>query len=585
MRPSDNINELIKKLQLKASAELDKRVHDDISAALTKSEKTKSVLAEPNVWRTIMRSRITKLAAAAVIIIAVLIGIHQFSGSIDGTSVAWAGVVEKIDKIHSYIYRERQSETSGPKKEGFEFIAADREKKVFCSENYGRRTDDFQSGKLQFSMYRLPQEKALISVLHSSKQYIRHPLQGKVVRIDPREMVKQILLNDYTELGRETIDGVQVEGVELTGQKISGPRLDNAVTRLWVDVETGLPVRIELQGLAYGTSTKVNIVQDEFQWNVELQASDFDPNIPSDYTLVEMEFPSEPKPEEISVTKEKSQELNLPDIEDLSLLGLDDDEPEAIVPLVEMKEIRRAQDKIVGAWLDYSDVQEQLRKELVAKLKINNLSSEQRIGTAVALREKFWEVGGCLSKKSYPYGYAARILLESAHVENPEDMTMTDELVETVQSVELAWKYEADSDERIINIALRDTLIELRMAQFEQIKRELKEGRAPIWEDFVRVNDLAALLGRAGDFESAQKAAEWLTKEAKRGGWLAYLEPLKNMQRNFNEGKGFNYNISVARKVGFPEEFRYGRRLPSFRGPIKRGTVYLHLLEKNPVWY
>jgi len=318
---------------------------------------------------------------------------------------------------------------------------------------------------------------------------------------------------------------------------------------------------------------------------VKLQASDFDPNIPSDYTLVEMELPSEPKLEETAVAKEKSKELNLPDIGDLKLLGLDDDESEVTVPLVGMNEILRAQDKIVSTWLDYSDVREQLRKELVAKLEIDKLSSEQLEGTAVALREKFWEAGGCLSKKSYPYGYAARILLEYTHNDRPDDMTITDELVETILSVELAWKYGADSDEKIVNIAFRDTLIKLRAAQFEQIKRELEEGREPRWEDFVRVNDLAALLGRAGDFESGVKPAEWLIKEAKRGGWSAYMEPLKDMKRNFNDGKKCNFNISVARNVGFPEAARYGRRLPSFRGPRKRGATYIHLLEKNPVWH
>ncbi len=40
MKPADNINDLIKKLQLKASADLDARVHDDISGALAGNEKT-----------------------------------------------------------------------------------------------------------------------------------------------------------------------------------------------------------------------------------------------------------------------------------------------------------------------------------------------------------------------------------------------------------------------------------------------------------------------------------------------------------------------------------------------------------------
>ena len=590
-REDINIEEILKSIGSEGVPADVHKIAEETSNNFSRSLMQSGQPRQHVLWDYIMKSKITKLAAAAMIIIAVLIGMHQFGGSVDGTSVAWADVVEKIDKIHSYIYRERRSATSGPKKEGFEFISADRENRVYCSENYGKRIDNYQSGNLLISFYALAQEKAFISVLHSSRQYNRYPLPGGQVAgmlqagIGPREMVKRILLNDYTELGRETIDGIKVEGVELTGQKISGERLDNAVTRLWVDVETGLPVQIELEGLAHGTSTNVMIVQDEFQWNVELQASDFDPNIPSDYTLVEMEFPSEPEPEETFATEEKNQELILPDLGDLNLLGLDDDEPEVIVPLVGMNEIWRAQDEIVSTWPDYSDLTEPLYEELVLKLNIDGLTDEQLLAIAVALREKFWEAGGCLSKKSYPYGYAARLLLESAHIGNPKDMTVTDELVETIQSVELAFKIEADSDEKTRYIALRDTLMELRMAQFEQIKRELEEGRVPIWEDFVRVNDLAILLGRARDLESAQDAVGWLIQEAERGGWSAYMEPLENMRTNFNEGKGFNYNISVARKVDFPEEFRYGRRLPSFKGPKKRGTTPIHLLQENPVWH
>jgi len=589
MKPVNKIKELINKSDIATSSGADQRILAGAMKHLDKLKCNKPAPNRPHIWRIIMKSRISILAAAAAIIIAVIVGITQFGGSV--SSVAWAEVAGKIDKIHSFIYRQRRSATSGPIKEGFEFISADRENRVYCSENYGKRVDVYQGENLLLSIYSLAQEKAFISVLHSTRQYNRNPIpDGQVAGmlqagIGPREMVKHILSNDYTELGQETIDGIKVEGVELAGQKISGERLDDAVTRLWVDIETGLPVRIELEGLAHGTSTNVMIVQDEFQWNVELLAVDFDPNIPSDYTLFEQEFPSEPKQEEISVTKEKDQGLNLPELTDLNLLGLEDDEPEVIVPLAGMEEIWRAQDEIISTWPDYSDLTEQLYEELLLKLKIDGLTDEQLLVTAVALREKFWAAGGCLSKISYPYGYAARLLLESAHLANLEDMTVTDELVETILSVEPVWKYQADSDERIRNIALRDKLIELRAAQFEQIKRDLEDGRSPMWEDFVRVNDLASLLGWAGDFESAQNAAGWLIREAERGGWSAYLEPLENMRTNFNEGKRFNYNISVARKVDFPEAFRYGRRLPSFKGPQKRGSIPIHLLEENPSWH
>jgi len=52
------------------------------------------IITFKTIGRTIMKSRITKFAAAAVIIIAVIIGIHQFGGSIE--SVAWADVIEKL---------------------------------------------------------------------------------------------------------------------------------------------------------------------------------------------------------------------------------------------------------------------------------------------------------------------------------------------------------------------------------------------------------------------------------------------------------------------------------------------------------
>ena len=53
---------------------------------------------EPNIWRTIMKNRITELAAAAVITIVVAIGIYQFGGSIGLTSAAWAQVVRAFNE-------------------------------------------------------------------------------------------------------------------------------------------------------------------------------------------------------------------------------------------------------------------------------------------------------------------------------------------------------------------------------------------------------------------------------------------------------------------------------------------------------
>ena len=100
MRPENNIEKSIKnnRLQLTSSSEMDKRILDDILAVLEETKKTKPAGIRPDIWRTIMKSKLTKYAAVAVIIIGVIIGINYFGGSIDGSNVAWGEVAQRVEK-------------------------------------------------------------------------------------------------------------------------------------------------------------------------------------------------------------------------------------------------------------------------------------------------------------------------------------------------------------------------------------------------------------------------------------------------------------------------------------------------------
>ena len=112
MKAAGNIEKLIKKfcakekLCVKTSDEMDKRILDDALVAYKKSKKKTSAPTEPNIWRIIMKSRITKLAAAAMIIIAILISIYEFGGSIDGAGIAWADVVQRVEQSYNEYYTE-----------------------------------------------------------------------------------------------------------------------------------------------------------------------------------------------------------------------------------------------------------------------------------------------------------------------------------------------------------------------------------------------------------------------------------------------------------------------------------------------
>ena len=102
MKPGNDMEEAIKKkLNFTASAEMRERIFTDVMNAQEESKKTKSALAAPNIRSIIMKSPITKLAAAAVIVIAMLIGINYFGGTIDGTSAVYAAAIKALQNVNT----------------------------------------------------------------------------------------------------------------------------------------------------------------------------------------------------------------------------------------------------------------------------------------------------------------------------------------------------------------------------------------------------------------------------------------------------------------------------------------------------
>ena len=246
----------------------------------------KSFLHRPmsfgRVWGSLGTMRpITKLAAAAVVIIAALIGLNQFGGSFDGASVAWAQVVKNVEKAKTVTFRLKTSMTGMP----------DSEIMVYDSSKYGSRLDVYVGGKITTRIYGPKDKNVSVMVIPEAKRYTRmsftdqqrHQMHER--EKDPREFVALFLSVDHTELGRRTIDGIEVEGLEVDSPKVGGGMFESAIGRLWVDVKTELPVRMEIEGVSAGGKIQTKIVMDEFEWDEKLDASEFEPNIPADYTL------------------------------------------------------------------------------------------------------------------------------------------------------------------------------------------------------------------------------------------------------------------------------------------------------------
>jgi hypothetical protein len=256
---------------------------------------------QPNIWRKIMKSRITKIAAAAVIIIAVLIGVHHFGDSIYVASVAWGEVVKKVGQAQTFVYRMKVNMTGMPGMPAGK--TTELESVAYNSSEYGMRLDAYlqvpeMDKKIMQKMYVMPAEEALVMVIPEQKQYVRMKLTDELLSEmkkdsgDPKAMVRELMKGEYTELGRDVINGIEVECIESNNPGIGGGMFDNVVGCIWVDVETDLPVRMEMECSANDGSMQMEMVMDEFEWGVEFDATVFEPNIPADYKLAaDVEMP------------------------------------------------------------------------------------------------------------------------------------------------------------------------------------------------------------------------------------------------------------------------------------------------------
>jgi acetolactate synthase regulatory subunit len=99
MKPAEKIERLIKKRSYKATAKTYDKALGSFLQAVDEHIEQKSAPTEPKIWRKIMKSRITKLAAAAVIIIAGYVVVHLSGGSVDVTTVTFAQITENMKQM------------------------------------------------------------------------------------------------------------------------------------------------------------------------------------------------------------------------------------------------------------------------------------------------------------------------------------------------------------------------------------------------------------------------------------------------------------------------------------------------------
>jgi hypothetical protein len=241
--------------------------------------------------RLIMKSSMARIAVAAVVVLAAIGGISLWTGTKSG--VVLADVLAKVEQAQAFLYKMTVHMT-GPM-QNTALREANYEATALIATNYGMRMDlnmvDPNTGKSTTQqMYVLPQEKALFVVMPNEKKYIRMDLDDTLLakirqqNYDPGTMLARVIECRYQSLGRSVIKGVEVEGFQTTDPNYLAGMADQTDVKVWVDVRTQLPVRMEMD-MTMG-QMQMHGVTDDFRWNVPATPADFQPVIPDDYATL-----------------------------------------------------------------------------------------------------------------------------------------------------------------------------------------------------------------------------------------------------------------------------------------------------------
>jgi hypothetical protein len=157
MKPADDIEQLVKNTRVETNAATDEQILTAAQAALESAAP-----AQPNIWRIIMKSRITKFAAAAAIIIVVCIGINILTGHNEHKGQQ----VLKIDPTtETKVVREITEET-----------------------------------KPEFSIKipsELPDEKVSIGLTNIKEMFVRGDVEGLIAMLDKGQWETKIAAANY----------------------------------------------------------------------------------------------------------------------------------------------------------------------------------------------------------------------------------------------------------------------------------------------------------------------------------------------------------------------------------------------------
>jgi hypothetical protein len=255
----ENIKKVLKKL---GNEEMPADVRKIAEETSEQFSKTLIQSRQHILWSDIMKSRITKLAAAAVIIIAVMIGINSFLGS--GTSVAFADVIQPILDARTVIMDI--------------FIGPEGRQAVIHDEVMGSRIRRTVSNVQGTDVIIDLEQMKMLVLAHAGKMAAYVELEGLGKMPNYLELLQDVVarMQDKEEFQIEEQGLQEIDGHDYI---VFVAESENETITIWVDPETVLPVRIKQK------TPNMQIICNNLQFDVVLDETRFSMEVPDGYVV------------------------------------------------------------------------------------------------------------------------------------------------------------------------------------------------------------------------------------------------------------------------------------------------------------
>lgn len=301
----ENIEEILKKL---GGEDVPADVHKIAEETSEDFIKTLTPSKQHILWSNIMKSPITKLAAAAVIIIAVLAGINYFGGPIGVATPAFADVVRSFLTARTATFK-MTMKVQGTPTQTFDCMFAEPIRMRQTNQEHGAIViSDLQQGKIVTLMP--AQKRALVIEMENMPNEDEDQSQFNMFH-EIRKRLQEVQETEDESL--EFLGEREIDGLTAIGYHVEKPGVDIIV---WANAETLLPIEME------NTMGPTTYTMSDIVFDVELDESLFDLEIPEEYTVRTMQVdasePTEKDLLEMFRVWADHMDGNLPSVLDMS---------------------------------------------------------------------------------------------------------------------------------------------------------------------------------------------------------------------------------------------------------------------------